>query len=73
MKRITRAGEVKVASDSARSNLGGLVTSESSTIPENYPFPLNTFTIPPNYDITVEQFEEYAFARLQRKSQLLPV
>lgn len=34
--------------------------------PAEYPFRLSTYSIPPNYDINIEQFEEYSFARLQR-------
>jgi DNA primase large subunit len=65
MKRITKTGEVAVASEVGRSSIGGLVSTPDDTIPEEYPLRLNTYTIPPNYDITVEKFEEYAFSRLQ--------
>lgn len=46
---------------------GGLATTYSNEggIPEAYPFRINTYFRPPTYDITIEQFEEYAFARLQ--------
>lgn len=73
MKRITKKGEVAVAADAGRiSNasvlpLGGLVANDlvKSGVPEEYPFRLNPYLVPPNYDMTIEQFEEYAFARLQ--------
>lgn len=73
MKRITKKGEVAVAAEAGRSNnsngssLGGLAASTlgKSEVPDEYPFRLNPYLTPPNYDITIEQFEEYAFARLQ--------
>jgi hypothetical protein len=71
MKRVTKTGEISVASDIGRNSLGGL-TSAITAIPEDYPFRLNTYAIPPNYDITVEQFEEYSYARLQCTSKCPP-
>lgn len=35
--------------------------------PIDYPHRLNTFIKPPDYEISIEQFEEFAFARLQGK------
>lgn len=66
MKRITNSGEVAVATDVGRGGIGELVSAIAPIkVPEAYPLRLNTYTAPPSYDITVEQFEEYAFARLQ--------
>ena len=66
MKRVARP----VDADAGRSSLGGsggLASAgpTASSIPEEYPFRLNTYTAPPTYDITIEQFEEYAYSRLQ--------
>lgn len=79
MKRVTKGGEVPIAapvtaaSDSpglagAVSNGGGLVsawTDGEHAVPPAYPHRLNTYARAPDYDVTIEQFEEYAYARLQ--------
>lgn len=68
MKRITRTGEVSLLpADNHRTSLGGLVASSSpsETIPDAYPFRLHTYVAPPDYEITLEQFEDWAWARLQ--------
>lgn len=73
MKRVTKERDVPLETrlnSNASALPGGLVFASPSTqtsIPEEYPFRLNSYSNPPNYDITVEQFEEYAFSRLQCK------
>lgn len=61
MKRVTKDGQVAVTTRPP------LVTGigDDVGVPDEYPFRLNTYLIPPHYDITVEKFEEFAFARLQ--------
>ena len=79
MKRISKAGQVCAlgvpAAASVESVGGALLIDTDSRVPVEYPFRLNTYVSPPTYDITVEQFEEYAFARLQCTTPLpsLPI
>lgn len=40
---------------------------DASNVPLEYPHRINTYARPPTYDISIEHFEEYALARLQRK------
>lgn len=41
------------------------------TPPSAYPFRLNTYSHAPDYDLPIEQFEEFAYARLQCMSFLI--
>lgn len=80
MKRITKGGEVSIAapvnasgSENAHFSVtgaasGGLTSAwmdGEHSIPLAYPYRLNTYACAPDYDVTIEQFEEYAYARLQ--------
>ena len=68
MKRIV--GTAEVAAEPKKSAVGGPVfhglAEESLLIAKEYPFRINTYEKPPDYDVSIEQFEEYAHARLQR-------
>lgn len=68
MKRVTKSGEHVAVGSLAGSDAAGAgaLAAAFHSIPEKYPFRLNTYTVPPSYDITIEQFEECAYARLQR-------
>lgn len=87
MKRITKGGEVPIAtsvnvtgSDNAPFSVtgtasGGLASAwmdGEHSIPPAYPHRLNTYVCAPDYDVTIEQFEEYAYARLQGTTVLPP-
>lgn len=79
MKRITKGGEVSITTPVTITNdglnyttaggvSGGLLGTwmdGEHAIPLAYPHRLNTYTRAPDYDVTIEQFEEYAYARLQ--------
>ena len=49
------------------------ISFEDATVPSQYPHRLSLYLQAPAYEITIEDFEELALARLERKYQILEV
>ena len=77
MKKISRPSTSTLAAESSNFNVltssplrgGGVkeVSFEESTVPLQYPHRLSLYLQAPAYEITIEDFEELALARLERK------
>jgi len=57
------------ATNAFSSPVRGEIYYEEATIPAQYPFRLSLYTRSPTYEIAIEDFEELALARLERKTR----
>ncbi len=66
------AAGMATAGDALPQLAGGALVApvDALNVPLEYPHRINTYAQPPTYDISIEQFEGYALARLQRKCRL---
>lgn len=77
MKKISRSSAPTVPADSSFNAVTSSplratreISFEESTVPVQYPHRLSLYLQPPAYEITIEDFEELALARLERKKLL---